>query len=95
MTQSSVCLAVGLGLAAATLTGTLAGPAYGQDNGNQRHQAPRYAPMHRAPPPQYNNGYYYNQPNVYYSAPPVFVAPPVYYEQPAPLLMFNFPLVVR
>jgi hypothetical protein len=92
-------LAVFFGLAAATLTGTLAYPAYADDHDNrnrqwnesqreharqQAWQQERWREAHR-----YND--YYRQPDVYYSAPPVVYQPPGYYQQPGASLNFSFP----
>jgi len=86
-----------LGLAAATLTGTLTSPAQADDHGNRdrrwnesryerARQQERWREAHR-----YDD--YYRQPTVYYSAPPVVYRPPVYYQQPAAALNFSFPFV--
>jgi hypothetical protein len=86
---ASIRLAVCLGLATATLIGTLAGPAYADNdhdnwngNGNRHWHQPRPAPQR----------YYYRQPDVYYSAPPVVYQPyyQPYYQPPGALLNFNF-----
>jgi hypothetical protein len=80
---ASIRLAVCLGLATATLIGTLAGPAYADnDHDNWNGNGNRH--WHQ-PAPQRN---YYRQPNVYYTAPPVVYQP--YYQQPGVLLNFNF-----
>jgi len=91
---------VAFGLAAATLTGALAGPAYAENyqhqNQNHRGNEANQGWTRRGPPPQrYDYGNYYRRPDVYYSAPPIVVAPPYYYEQPTPSLNFVFPLVIR
>lgn len=88
-------LALFFSLAAATLTGALATPAYADDhdrgdrrwNDSQRQRAwqqERWRETHR-----YDN--YYRRPDVYYSAPPVVYAPPAYYQQATPSLNFSFP----
>jgi hypothetical protein len=98
--NSTLRLAAFAGLTAATFTGTLAGPAFAdndrdnqnkrwnesrQEQANQRAwQQERWREAHR-----YDN--YYRQPDVYYTAPPVVYQPQGYYQQPAASLNFNFP----
>ncbi|HVC59396.1 MAG TPA: hypothetical protein VND19_03390 [Acetobacteraceae bacterium] len=67
---SALRLAMLGALAAATLTGTLAGPAFadGHDRDRERHRNDA-----RREPRHYE---YYRQPDVYYTAPPVVYAPP-------------------
>ncbi|HXA25973.1 MAG TPA: hypothetical protein VNW90_27140 [Acetobacteraceae bacterium] len=72
------------GLAAAILTGSLAGPAYAddQDNRNRQWNGSRqehaHQQVHQQEHWQEQHRYqeYYRQPNVYYSAPPVVYQPP-------------------
>ncbi len=81
------------GLLAATLTGGLAGAARadGPGHGGWGHGRNQQGHWHRrGPPPRYEGPRYqgyYQQPNVYYSAPPV-----VMYQSPGPSLNFSFPL---
>jgi len=76
---STLRLAVFFGLAAATLTGSLAYPAYADDHDNRgRQRSESRREVHR------HDGYY-RQPDVYYSAPPVV------YQPPGASLTFSFP----
>ncbi len=77
------------GLLAATLTGVLAAPAMadqGHDHGGWHgHGGDRgRGPPRRYDGPRYQG--YYQDPNVYYSAPPVI------YQPPGASLNFSFPL---
>ncbi len=66
------------GLLAAALTGAAAAPALA-DGHDHRHQGRHDDRGRRGPPPRYvGPSYqgYYQQPNVYYSAPPVVYQPP-------------------
>ena len=73
--------AVLLALAAATLTGTLARPAYADDDHDRHGRGWRES---RREPVRHDD--YYRQPDIYYSAPSVVYAPP------GASLNFNFPL---
>ena len=99
-------LALVFGLAAATLTGMLAGPAHAENeqaqSPSQNHRGNDWRQQGRPHAVQrehwqdqhWNNGTY-RGPDVYYSAPPVIYQPPRYYEQPGATLNFVFPLVIR
>jgi hypothetical protein len=94
-------LAVFFVLAAATLSGMLATPAFADNDYDNRNngwnqsrqqqarqrawQQERWREAHR-----YNR--YYRQPDVYYTAPPVVYQPPGYYQQSGPSINLNFPL---
>jgi len=97
-------VALVFGLAAATLTGMLAGPAHAENDqaqsqnhrGNQgREQGRQHAVQQGHWQDQHRNYDTYRGPDVYYSAPPVIYQPPSYYEQPGATLNFVFPLVIR
>jgi hypothetical protein len=72
------------GLAAATLTGSLAGPAYADDHDNRNRQSNgsrqehAHQQVHQQEHWQEQRQYhaYNRQPDVYYSAPPVVYQPP-------------------
>jgi hypothetical protein len=98
---STLRLAVFAGLTAVALAGTLAGPAYADDdhgNQNKRWNESRQEQAHQKAVQQaqwreaHRNDGYYRQPDVYYSAPPVVYQPQGYYQQPGASLNFNFPL---
>ena len=80
-------LAVFCGLAAATLTGTLAAPAFADDHDNRDR---RWNESRRNDHRDEGRYRYYSQPEYYYSAPPV-VYRPYYYQQPGASLNFSFP----
>ena len=68
---STLRLAMFCGLAAMTLTGALAVPAYADNDHDNRNK--QWHESRREQPRYYG---YYGQPNVYYTAPPVVYAPP-------------------
>jgi hypothetical protein len=103
-------LALVFGLAAATLSGMLAGPAHAEsdqsqsDNQNRRGNEGRQQGRQQGRQPvvqrehrqyQHRDNGYYRGPDVYDSAPPVIYQQPGYYEQPRATLNFIFPLVIR
>ncbi|MGH7042518.1 MAG: hypothetical protein ACREFY_10340 [Acetobacteraceae bacterium] len=75
------------GLLAAALTGALANPALANGR-DHRHMSHRRARHYRPPPRYVGPSYqgYYQQPNVYYSAPPVV------YQPQGPSINFSIPL---
>jgi hypothetical protein len=101
MTHTTLRLAMALGVAATVLTGTVSVPAHAESEGPPEHsQHLRGTSGHgggryRGAPPTYHYDNYYRQPDIYYSAPPVVVVPQGYYQQPAPALIFSFPLLIR
>ncbi len=96
-------LVVFCGLAVAALSGTLACPAYadndhgnGQGNGNKHWNEPRRENWQRTRWQEQHRSYdNYRQPDVYYTAPPVIYPPPGYYQQAGPSLNFNIPFFSR
>lgn len=104
---SALRLAVFCGLAAAALSGTLASPAYADnDDGHGNQNKQRNEPRQRQQAHQQNwqqahgqeqHRYYDNdrQPDVYYTAPPVIYPPPGYYQQPGASLTLSVPFFYR
>jgi hypothetical protein len=94
---STLRLVVFCGLAAAAFSGTLACPAYadndhgkGHGNWNKRWNESRQENWQRTHWREQHRSY--RQPDLYYTAPPVVYSPPGYYQQqPGPLLNLSIP----
>jgi hypothetical protein len=80
--SNTLRLVVFCGLAAATVTGSLAGPAYADDHDNRNRQGNGSRQEHAHQQVQHQEHWreqqryqgYYRQPNVYYSAPRLFIS---------------------
>jgi hypothetical protein len=88
-------LAVFCGLAAAALSGTLACPAYADNENDHRNKHWNESRQAQAHQQNWQRAQWqeqrYRQPDVYYTAPPVVYPPPGYYQQPGPSFTFSIP----